>query len=303
MDRLKAMANFIRIVDSGSLSAAADSSGQSVASLVRSLAALEKHLGVRLLNRSTRRMALTEEGTEYLAWSRRMLADFDAMEQRLDARHDCPAGLLRLTAPVEFGQRYIAPLVNDFLKAHADMRIELTLDDRIVDLLDDGLDLAIRIGRLPDSSMVARSVGRTRLVTCASPDYLHSAPPLDSPAMLSQHACIAIAGQGRHWYFRQGKAEHVHTVQPRLTTNQTRSTRLACVQGLDIARLLHYQVWEELQTGRLQRVLQDFEPEDLPVQLVYPHAQMLSPRVRAFIDWACPRLQTQAPNPDPSDSQ
>ncbi len=298
MDRLKAMANFVRINDSGSLSAAADSSGQSVASLVRSLAALEQHLGVRLLNRSTRRMALTEEGAQYLAWSRRMLAEVELMEQHFDnARHDRPAGLLRLTAPVEFGQRYIAPLVNDFLKAHREMRVELMLDDRINDLLDEGLDLAVRIGRLPDSSMVARTVGHTRLITCASPDYLRGAPTPDSPRALHEHICINQKDRGRHWYFRSGKTELVEEVQARLVTNQTHAVRLACVQGLGIARLLHYQVWQELQDGRLQRILQAFEPEALPVQLVFPHAQMLAPRVRAFIDWTCPRLEAQLPDP------
>ncbi|KPB23957.1 transcript ional regulator [Pseudomonas savastanoi] len=156
MDRLKAMANFVRIVDSGSLSSAADVTGQSVASLVRSLAALESHLGVRLLNRSTRRMALTDEGEEYLRWTRRMLADFDDMEQRLDGRDGIVRGLLRVTAPVEFGQRYIAPLVNAFLCEHQNINVELNLNDQIVPLLDERLDLALRIGHLPDSAMVAR---------------------------------------------------------------------------------------------------------------------------------------------------
>jgi len=163
MDKLKAMANFVRIVDNGSLSAAADASGQSVASVVRSLAALERHLGVRLLNRSTRRMALTDEGAEYLAWSRRMLAEFADIEQRLDAQDGDVRGLLRLTAPVEFGQRYLAPLVNVFLKEHPQVRVELNLNDQIVPLLDERLDLALRIGHLPDSAMVARQIGSTRL--------------------------------------------------------------------------------------------------------------------------------------------
>ena len=184
MDKLKAMANFVRIVDNGSLSSAADATGQSVASVVRSLAALERHLGVRLLNRSTRRMALTDEGAEYLAWSRRMLADFADMEQRLEASDGAVRGLLRITAPVEFGQRYVAPLVNEFLKEHAEIRVELNLSDQIVPLLDERLDLALRIGHLPDSAMVARQIGSTRLVTCASPDYLSTAPAIDTPAAL-----------------------------------------------------------------------------------------------------------------------
>ncbi|MBX8485539.1 LysR family transcriptional regulator [Pseudomonas cichorii] len=298
MDRLKAMANFVRIVDSGSLSSAADVTGQSVASLVRSLAALERYLGVRLLNRSTRRMALTDEGEEYLAWSRRMLADFDDMEQRLESRDGIARGLLRLTAPVEFGQRYLAPLVNAFLKDHEEMAAELSLNDQVIPLLDERLDLALRIGHLPDSAMVARKVGSTRLVTCASPDYLRSAPTIDNPQSLREHACITLAFQGRHWYFRHREKELAEEVVPRLVCNQVRAASQACVQGVGITRLMHYQVADELADGRLIRILRDFEPMDLPIQLVYPHSLQLSPRVRAFVEWACPQLERLTPDPD-----
>ena len=297
MDRLKAMANFVRIVDSGSLSAAADASGQSVASLVRSLAALEHHLGVRLLNRSTRRMALTDEGGRYLVWSRRMLAEFDTMEQQLEASEGAVRGLLRATAPVEFGQRFLAPLVNAFIKAHPEIRVELNLDDRIVPLLDERLDLALRIGELPDSSMVARRIGATRLVTCASPTYLRTAPPIESPASLREHACIALASQGTQWHYRHEEQGLSEEIAPKLVCNQVRATSLACVQGVGIARLLHYQVAEELLDGRLVRILQDFEPADLPIQLVYPHSLQLAPRVRSFVEWVGPQLEQVTPDP------
>jgi DNA-binding transcriptional LysR family regulator len=297
MDRLKAMANFVRIVDSGSLSAAADSTGQSVASLVRSLAALEHYLGVRLLNRSTRRMALTDEGEQYLNWSRRMLADFDDMEQRLDARDGVLRGLLRMTAPVEFGQRFVAPLVNAFLREHAEMTLDVMFIDHVVPLLDERLDLALRIGHLPDSTLVARPVGVTRLITCASPDYLRRAPALPNPAALPAHACIAVAAQGRQWYYRHGDHESAQDISPRLVCNQIRAASLACVEGVGITRLMHYQVAEELADGRLVRVLQAFEPADLPIQWVYPHALQLSPRVKAFVEWMGPRLQQLTPDP------
>jgi DNA-binding transcriptional LysR family regulator len=298
MDKLKAIANFVRIVDSGSLSAAAEVTGQSVASLVRSLAALERNLGVRLLNRSTRRMALTDEGEEYLTWSRRVLADFADMEQRLEARDGIIRGLLRVTAPVEFGQRYVAPLVNTFLKNHRQIGIELSLNDQIVPLLDERLDLAVRIGHLPDSAMIARKVGATRLITCASPEYLRAASAIDSPESLRKHACIALTSQGRHWYYRHKEKELAEEIVPRLTCNHIRAASLACVQGIGITRLMHYQVADELADGRLVRVLQDFEPMDLPIQLVYPHSLQLSPRVRAFVEWACPRLKRITPNPN-----
>lgn len=297
MDRLKAMANFVRIVDSGSLSAAADATGQSVASLVRSLAALERHLGVRLLNRSTRRMALTDEGAEYLSWSRRVLADFDDMEQRLEARDGIARGLLRITAPVEFGQRYVAPIVNTFLKEHGAMRVELSLNDQVLPLLDERLDLALRIGHLPDSAMVARQIGATRLVTCASPEYLRTATALDHPASLRDHACITFAAHGRRWYYRHKGKELAEEISPRLVCNQIRTATLACVQGVGVARLAHYQVADELADGRLVRILREFEPADLPIQLVYPHGLQLSPRVRAFVEWAYPQLERVTPNP------
>lgn len=297
MDKLKAMANFVRIVERGSLSAAAEASGQSVASLVRSLAALECHLGARLLNRNTRRMALTAEGAAYLAWSRRVLAEFDEMEQRIAARDGVLRGLLRMTAPVEFGQRYLAPLVNAFLAAHPELRIELHLDDQVVPLLDERLDLALRIGHLPDSSIVARRIGATRLVTCASPAYLQTAPALDAPAALRAHACIALASQGAHWYFRQQTQIVAEEIAPKLVCNQIGAARLACLQGVGVARLLHYQVADALADGRLRRVLRDAEPADLPIQLVYPHALHLAPRVRAFVEWAGPQLAQATPDP------
>lgn len=297
MDRLKAMATFVRIVDSGSLSAAAVQSGQSAAAVVRTLAALEKHLGARLLNRNTRRLALTDEGAEFLAWSRRILAEFDEVEHGFDARRNLPGGLLRLTAPVEFGRRHVAPLVNAFLAAHPATRVELTLLDRMVDLLEEGLDLAVRIGQLPDSSLVAVPLGRTRLVVCASPRLLERAGPVLHPSALSAHDCIVFAPQGRHWAFHVEGSPVTATVSARLLTNQAQAACQACVQGLGIARLLHYQVAEELADGRLTRLLREYETPDVPIQMVYPHARLLPPRVRQFIDWIAPRLSAAIPDP------
>ena len=296
MDRLKAIANFVRTVDSGSLSSAAEASGQSVASLVRSLAALETYLGVRLLNRSTRRMALTDEGEAYLTWSRSILVEFDEIEQRLEAQDGAVRGVLRVTAPVEFGQRFLAPLVNTFLAIHPDLRVELNLEDRVVPLLDGRLDLALRIGHLPDSSMVARKIGATRLVTCASPAYLRMSNAIDHPTSLRGHSCIALASQGTHWYYRHNDKVFGEEIVPKLVCNQSRAASLACVQGVGVTRLLHYQVANEFADGRLVRILEDFEPTDLPIQLVYPHSLQLSPRVRAFVDWASPRLEEATPD-------
>jgi len=227
-----------------------------------------------------------------------MLADFDDMEQRVEAKDGLVRGLLRVTAPVEFGHRYLAPLVNEFIKENGEVRVELNLTDQVVPLLDERLDLALRLGHLPDSAMVARQVGATRLITCASPDYLRAAPAIDSPASLREHACIALSSQGRHWYYRHQGKVLAEEIAPRLVCNQIRAASQACVQGLGVTRLMHYQVADELADGRLLRVLKSFEPTDLPVQLVYPHSLQLSPRVRAFVEWAGPQLERLTPDPE-----
>lgn len=296
MDKLKAMGTFVRIVETGSLSAAADAAGQSPAAVVRALSALERELGMRLLNRSTRRLALTDEGREYLALSRRVLADVEATERALDARLGAPAGALRITAPVEFGRLHIAPLVNLFLDQHPAMRAELTLLDRVVDLIEEGLDLAFRIGQLPDSSLVGKPVGRTRPVVCASPELLARGGPPAHPSSLADAPCIAFMPQGQTWKFMDGDAPLSVPITPRITTNQVHAARLACLQGLGFTWLLHYQVAEDLAAGRLVRVLAPFEVPALPIQVIYPHARLLSARVRRFIDWTVPRLSAAIPD-------
>lgn len=295
MDRLKAMAYFVRIVEGGSLTAAADAGGPSVAALVRSLAGLERHLGVRLLNRSTRRMVLTEEGTRYLAWCRRMLAEVDDMEQQLALPEGRIGGVLRMAAPVELGQRHLAPLVNSFLGLHPSLSVDLSLDDQVLPLLEARRDLTLRIGHLPDSGMVARELGHTRLVTCASPDYLARMPVIERPESLRHHHCISRPLQGCEWHYRLGREVRVESITPRLVCNQVRTAVQAAIQGLGIVRVMHYQVVDELADGRLLRILGDFEPEPLPIQWVYPHALALAPRVKAFVDWAGPRLQAGLP--------
>lgn len=297
MDRLKAMMTFVRIVDAGSLSGAAQVSGQSTAAVVRSLAALEQHLGTRLLNRNTRRLALTDEGAEFLAWSRHILAQFEEVEQAFDARRKIPGGLLRITTPVAFGQRYVAPVVNEFLSLHDGISVELMLLDRMVDLLDEGLELAIRIGKLPDSSLVAAHLGNTRLVVCASPDYLRKHGPVRHPTELLDHPCITFAPQGKQWHFQDRDGVLATPVSALMTTNQVQVACQACVAGLGITRLLHYQVARELEEGRLVRLLQPFELADIPIQMVYPYSRLLSSRVRQFIDWASPRLSAMIPSP------
>lgn len=291
MDKLRAMTTFVRIVETGSLTAAADRLGTSPTSVVRSLSALERALGVRLLNRTTRRMALTDEGREYFERCRHLLAAVDDAEAALLARQVSPAGRLVITAPVIFGRLHVAPLVTDFLAAFPGVRAELLLVDRVVDLIDEGIDLALRIGALPESSLVAIPLGSTRRIVCASPDYLarHGEPA--QPADLSRHRAIRIAGAGPDWEFGGDGAACRVAIHDILATNHIDCAIDACLKGVGCGRFFAYQVRPQLADGTLVRLLRAFEPPPVPVNFAYPHSRLLSSRVRAFIERAAPPLR------------
>jgi DNA-binding transcriptional LysR family regulator len=287
MDKLRAMETFVRIVERGSLTAAADALDTSLPSVVRALAALEAELDVRLLNRTTRRIALTDEGREYYERCRRVLAEVDESEAALSARRAAPKGRLRVTAPVMLGRLHVAPVANEFLARHAALQLELVLLDRVVDLLEEGVDVAVRIGRLPDSSLVAVPVGHTRRVLCASPAYLKRAGTPKSPADLARHRFVSFTGLAPA---QEGK--------PVLASNQIDVALDACLAGVGIGEFLCYQVQALLAAGRLKRVPADPQPAPLPIQVVYPHARLLSTNLRTFVDWTVPRLRrrlAQAP--------
>lgn len=296
MDKLRAMEIFVRIVEAGSLTGAAGVLGISLTAVVRSLATLEGALGTRLLNRTTRRIALTDEGREYFERCRRLVAEVEEAESALSARQVMPAGKLAITAPVMFGRLHVGPVVADFLVAYPAVHAELMLFDRVVDLLDEGMDAAIRIGHLRDSSLVAVPLGMTRRVVCASPNYLQSAGTPDLPADLARHRCLQFLGvaSGSEWEFADGGAERKTArvpIKSVLATNQIDIALDACVKGLGCGAFLDYQVRDLLAAGSLQRVLRDFEPAPIPVHVVYPHSRLLSSRVRSFVDWAVPRLR------------
>lgn len=296
MDKLKAMETFVCIVEAGSLTAAAESLDTSLTSVVRSLAMLEQAVGMRLLNRTTRRMALTDEGREYFEHCRCILAEVEAAEAALSARQMRPAGKLAVTAPVMFGRLHVWPVVGDFMVTYPEVRVELRLFDRVVDLLDEGLDVAIRIGHLPDSSLVAVPLGTIRRVVCASPGYLQQQGMPEQPADLATHRCVQFSGvtSGSEWTFRVGSGGSKTTrvaVAGTLLTNQVDIALDACVRGLGCGRFLDYQVRERVADGSLCRILQDFEPTPIPVSIVYPYSRLLSSRIRTFIDWMAPRLR------------
>ena len=285
------MATFVAIVDNGSLSAAAERIDRSPASVVRALAELENRLGVRLLNRSTRSLNLTDEGREYLLHCRRILADVEAADLSLADRRAEPTGKLTLTAPVMFGRMHVSPVLNDWLAGHPNMTAELMLLDRVVDIIEEGFDLAIRIGHLADSSLIARPLGFNRTVVCAHPRLVERLGDPRQPADLASWPAVVFASHSRQWQFQFNGRQVVQTVSPVITTNQIDAVLAAAVSGLGVARLFAYQAEQAIRDGHLQRLLIDYEPPPRPVQFIYPHNRLLSPRVRAFLDWSTPRLR------------
>lgn len=295
MDKLRAMQSFARIVERGSLTAAAESLRISLPSMVRTLAALEAGLGVRLINRTTRRMALTNEGREYYDCCKRVLAEVEQAESALTARQGTPHGRLRITASVMLGSLHVAPVLNAFAARHPAVNAELLLLDQPLDLVAEGMDLAVRIGRLPDSALVAIPVGLARRMLCASPAYLKRAGTPRSPEELAAHRCVASSGPARgfQWQLGSGKQAKLVKVRPAFSSNQIAAAIDAAVSGLGIGQFLDYQVQAHVASGRLKRILVDFEPPAQPINAVHPHARLPSPNVRAFIDWGVPRLRSR----------
>lgn len=287
MDKLRAMQVFVRIVEGGSLTAAADALDMSGPAVVRSLAALERSVGVRLLNRTTRRSSLSDEGREYYERCKRVLSEVEAADASLSARRTAPKGRLRLTAPVTFGRLHVSPLVAEFASRYSAMEVELLLLDRVVDLVEEGIDAAVRIGHLAESSMVALHVGETQRVVCASPVYLKRSGTPEMPQDLAKHRTIHFTGLSAspEWQFG-AKALRPVPIRPFLRTNHVDAALDACLRGLGCAQFLSYQVEAQVKAGTLLRVLADFEPLPVPIHLVYPHARLLSPNVRAFVDLA-----------------
>ena len=293
MDKFHAMASFVQIVDRGSLTLAAESIGTSLPSVVRTLAALEEALGVRLLNRTTRRISLTQEGRHYLARCRSILAEIEEAETELSSQRQEPRGELRVTAPVLFGQLHVAPIVTRFVRQFKNMRVELILLDRVASLVEDGIDVAIRIGHLPDSSLIAIPVGHVRRVVCASPQYLKDRGLPLEPNDLLKHDCLRLTGLTpcSAWSFQHKGQTISIPVNGPFVCNQAAATIDACVDSLGIGTFLSYQVAPLVAQKKLKLILVDYEPPPIPLSIVYPHAKLLSARVRVFAEWATASLR------------
>lgn len=287
MDKLRAIKTFVQIADDGSLTAAAATLGMSLAAVVRSLAALEAELGARLFQRTTRRLALTQEGMQYLARSRDILAAVTEADASLVDDTRLPRGQLAITAPVLLGQRVVADFVTRFVSAHPGIRCSVQLLDRFVDLVDEGMDVGIRIGALDDSSLVALRLGEVRQVVVASASLLTRVGIPEHPSDLRERPCVRLAGPVRPgWAFQDGSRRLHVAVDGPLDFNHAGAALRACEQGAGFGQFFSYQVQEALQAKRLRLVLESFEPPRLPVSIVYPNARLLPARTRVFIDAA-----------------
>ncbi len=292
MDKLKAMATFARIADEGSLTAAARALGASLPAVVRSLAALEAELGVRLFNRTTRRVALTEDGRHYLERCRQVLAAVDEAERAVTGDAAAPSGQLTVTAPVLFGQLHVGPVITGFVKRYPKVQINAVLLDRMVDLLDEGIDVGIRIGPLKDSSLVAQSLGSVRRVVVASPAFLRRHGTPQHPRDLLEANCLRIAGSNAlRWTFYEAGTAFKVPVTGNLRFNHVAPLLDACAAGVGLGVFMSYQVAQHVERGALKVVLEQYEPPPQPIHVVYPQARLLPARARLFIDWTVRELR------------
>jgi DNA-binding transcriptional LysR family regulator len=286
MDKLRAMQAFIHIAEQGSLTAAAQVMESSLPAMVRTLAGFEAQLGVRLFNRTTRRISLTEEGRRHLESCRQLLAALADAEAALSADAAEPAGHLTITAPMLFGQMHVAPAVTRFVQQHDKMRCSMVLLDRVVNLLEEGIDVGIRIGEPEDSSLVAQKVGYIRRLVVASPAWLRRHGVPKHPKDLLKANCVRITDHSPTWGpFNDGGRPLRLAVSGNLEFNQIAPAVAACAAGAGFGSFFSYQVAPFLKTKQLRTVLEDFEPPPRPINIVYPHARLLPMRTRVFIEW------------------
>ena len=295
MDRLESMSTLLTVVDAGSLTAASRRLGTPLATISRRVSELETHLRTRLLNRSSRRVMLTDAGQGYVQACRRILEDLEEAERAVSGEYSAPRGELIVTASLVLGRLYVVPVASAFLKAFPDIRLRLVLTDRVVNLLEQRVDLGVRIGELPDSSLVAIRVGSVWRVVCASPAYLAAHGTPTAPQDLRDHDCITFRGPMRAeaWDFPAGKAKTTVAVRSRLAVNGAEAAVDAAIAGTGITCVFSYHVAEAVQQGRLALLLQDFEPPPLPVSLVYAAGGLVPLKLRAFLDFAAPRLRAR----------
>jgi len=295
MDLLSEMAVFARVVDAQSFSEAARRIGVSKSTVSKQIRRLEDQLGARLLDRTTRTMRLTEVGTVFYEHCARMLAEAEAAEHAVGNLESAPRGRLRITAPMTLGRIFVAPAASDFARQWPDLEVDLDLSDRIVDLVEDGYDLAVRVGRLAPSSLVARRLAPTRTIVCASADYLTRKGRPEKPSDLERHDCLRYTYQSSDaWIFRGAGGEEVVRVKGPFRANNGEALAAAACAGLGIAFLPDFIVGSQLASGELVPLLEAFVDDGAAVYAVYPARRHLAAKVRAFVDLLVERM-TPAP--------
>lgn len=295
MDRFEAMSMLVKVTETGSLSAASRELRVPLSTLSRKISDLESLLGTRLLTRSTRKLTLTDAGIVYVKAVRRILEQVEDAEREAAGEFTSPKGVLVVTAPNMFGRLHVLPVVADFLATFPEINIQLILTDRNVDLIGDHVDMAVRVGHLPDSSMVATRVGEMRTVTCASSALLAGQGIPHKPDDLQRFPCVAVdtpmpSPTWRFHHPRSGKDMDVH-IRPRLVITTPEAAADAACRSVGIARLLHYQVVEAVRNRRLQIILEPYEPEPAPVHLIHTSPGQMPLKMRRFLDFAAPRLR------------
>lgn len=296
MDRLQAMTTFVTVVETGGFSTAARKLDVSPSVVSRIVTELEEHLGVRLLTRTTRLVRLTDTGAAYFEDCRRIMGEIDNAELSAAGTHSSPRGLLSVTAPVLFGKEYVTPIALDYLTRFPEVDLSCWFIDRVVNLVDEGLDVGVRIGELPSSSLQASRVGRVRRVVCASPAYLAREGVPEKPEDLASHTTILSSGVSAspEWRFNAKQDQIVTPLHPRMTTTTNDSAIAAAVAGFGIARVLSYQVANQLRDGTLRIILEAFEPPALPVNVIHREGRHATQKVRAFLDLAIDTLRGDA---------
>jgi DNA-binding transcriptional LysR family regulator len=292
MSRLHAMQVFVRVAETGGFAEAARQLNMSPPAVTRAVATLEDIIGTRLLTRTTRTVKLTEPGARYFEDCRRILADIAEAEAAAAGSYTTPTGMLSVTASALFGNNYVLPILTEFLDANPMVSGRAVFVDRVVNIVDEGIDVAIRIGHLPDSSYSAVRVGTVRRVVCGAPAYFERHGVPQKPADLANHRIIASTGSWSSLDWRFGKDEKIGvTVTPRLACSTYEAIVGAAVQGWGLARPLSYQISAALESGALQTVLSEYELEPMPVHVVHPEGRRASAKVRAFVDLAVERLR------------
>lgn len=299
MDRIEAMSMLIEVADTGSFSAAARSLNVPVTTLSRKISDLEAALGAKLLVRSTRRINLTDAGSSYLAAARRIIEQVEEAEREAAGEFTVPKGRLTITAPIQFGQLHVLPVVTDFLARFPQIDVSLLLQDRNLQLVEDHIDMAVRIGRLPDSSMIATVIGSVRMVVCASPRLIETFGMPQTPQDLARFPSVTIETPLSQpgWQFRDPHDRSPFSISPtpRLSVTTVEAALRAATSDAGVIRLFHYQVADAVEAGDIKIILEDYEVDPVPVHLIHASRGQMPLKMRSFLDFAVPRLRAVFP--------